>query len=81
MQSVHLLERYESHPLIWNGVNGHLHELQIGDDDNGQRYYAQLRKEGINVEGIHIEKGKPTGVATILVQETDGKYMNLIVIF
>lgn len=47
--------------------------IKVGNDDNGQRYYDNLRREGVDVEGIGTENGKPTGVASIMVGESDGK--------
>ena len=38
---------------------------RVGDDEFGERLLANLRKEGINVDHLQVDKAAPTGVALI----------------
>ena len=43
----------------------------VGNDDNGKKLVANLKKEGVDTEGIRIVEGIPTGLAIITVGEND----------
>ena len=50
---------------------------RVGDDDAGHAYLARLKKFGVDVRGVHVTSGSPTGHALIAVSE-DGE--NTIVV-
>ncbi|MFV2029495.1 ribokinase [Neisseria sp. S1] len=43
----------------------------VGDDSFGQELLANLRKEGVNTEGVKTVTGQPSGLANITVAEND----------
>lgn len=45
----------------------------VGEDSFGNTLLNTLKQEGINTQGIRIEKGVSTGVATILVSNLDNR--------
>lgn len=42
---------------------------RVGDDGFGHQELEVLRREGVNVEGVGIDRHEPTGAAVILVEE------------
>ncbi len=40
---------------------------RVGDDDAGRAYLARLKKLGVDVRGVHVTAGSPTGHALIAV--------------
>ncbi|KAL2059878.1 hypothetical protein VTL71DRAFT_10033 [Oculimacula yallundae] len=45
----------------------------VGDDEFGPKIIEGMKHDGIDVEGIEVVKGQPTGVAVIIVESTTGE--------
>lgn len=43
----------------------------IGDDDSGKKVYASLKKEGVDIRYVHIEKGAATNYSAVLNYQTE----------
>jgi len=51
----------------------------VGDDDGGRAYLARLRQRGIDVSGVRVVPGQPTGQAWITVSDLDAENMIVVV--